>query len=290
MSARDLLFGRKPAAAEFHAAPCDCSCDGDPGPLPYPASTPPLAWRPDGPVLDLHVADKRDDARCLLHDVRLRVAAGEVVSLMGASGCGKGSLLRIVAGLDRDYTGGVRLDGLVRHGPSRSVGFVFQEPRLFPWLTVADNVAFEAGGAGHHDERVCALLKEVGLHGFEQALPRQLSAEQSLRVALARALHGAPRVLLLDEPFRAVDAFARMKLQEVLSSLVRRHGVATLVVTHDVDEAIALSDRIVVLEADPGRVREDVAVAAERPRDPAGAGFAELRARVLRALHAAHAI
>jgi sulfonate transport system ATP-binding protein len=121
-------------------------------------------------------------------------------------------------------------------------------------------------------------------------LPRRLSGGQAQRVALARALYGAPRILLLDEPFSAVDALTRRRLQELLLALVRRHRVAALLVTHDVDEAVTLSDRVVVLESDPGRVREELAIDAARPRDPAGARFGELRARVLRALHAAHAL
>ena len=284
MNVIDRLFARK-LSGEIHPDVCDCSCDGDRGETLDAASSEP------GPtVLDVRVADKRYDGNRVLHDVRLQVAAGEVVSLVGASGCGKSTLLRIVAGLDRDYVGSVRLDGVAQAAPTRSVGLVFQEPRLFPWCSVADNVAFEADGVPSHDTRMCALLKEVGLAGFEKALPRQLSGGQAQRVALARALYGAPRVLLLDEPFSAVDAFTRMKLQEVLLSLVRRHRVAALLVTHDIDEAVALSDRIVVLEADPGRVREEVVVTAARPRRPDGAEFAGLRAQVLHVLHAAHAL
>ena len=288
MSARDLLFGRQRLADE----PRDDECDGACGERLAPASSPAAraAPRRDAAVLDVHVADKRYAERRILDDVRLRLAAGEIVSLVGASGCGKSTLLRIVAGLDRDYAGSVRLDGVPQAAPSRAVGFVFQEPRLFPWRRVADNVAFEAGGALRNDPRVDGLLREVGLADHAQALPRQLSGGQAQRVALARALYGAPRVLLLDEPFSAVDAFTRLKLQEVLLSLVRRHQVAALLVTHDIDEAVTLSDRIVVLEADPGRVREEVVVTAARPRRPDSVEFASLRAQVLHVLHAAHAL
>jgi sulfonate transport system ATP-binding protein len=242
------------------------------------------------PVLDVHVADKRYGARRVLQDVRLSVAPGEVVALVGASGCGKSTLLRIAAGLDADFAGHVRLDGAPQRGPTRAVGFVFQEPRLFPWLSVADNVCFETGAGGARDARVATLLREVGLADRGDALPRQLSGGQSQRVALARAVYGAPRVLLLDEPFSAVDAFTRLKLQALLAALVREHGMAALLVTHDVDEAVALADRVVVMDADPGRPRETLPVALPAPRDRAGEGFAAQRARVLHALQAAHAL
>lgn len=290
MSARELLFGRRPFASESHVDANGFEFDDDSFPAQFPASKPPPASRNDVPVLEVRVADKRYGAHRVLHNVHLRLAAGEVVSLVGASGCGKSTLLRIVAGLDRDYIGSVRLDGLPQAAPSRAVGFVFQEPRLFPWCTVADNVAFEAGGALRHDSRVNGLLQEVGLADRADALPRQLSGGQAQRVALARALYGAPRVLLLDEPFSAVDAFTRMKLQQVLLSLVRRHRVAALLVTHDIDEAVTLSDRILVLDANLGRASDEVAVTAARPRLPDAADFARFRGQVLRALHSAHAI
>ncbi len=290
MSARERLFGHRPVARDMPVDACGCDCGAASSPARFAAPAPPAVAGVDVPVLDVHVTDKRYGGRRVLGDVRLQLAAGEVVSLVGASGCGKSTLLRIVAGLDRDYTGSVRLDGLAQSAPSRAIGFVFQEPRLFPWCKVADNVAFEAGGAPRRDPRVDALLQEVGLADRADALPRQLSGGQAQRVALARALYGAPRVLLLDEPFSAVDAFTRMRLQAVLLALVRRHQVAALLVTHDIDEAVTLSDRILVLEADPGRVREEIAVAAARPRRPEGADFAQLRAQVLHALHSAHAI
>jgi sulfonate transport system ATP-binding protein len=248
------------------------------------------ARRPAPPVLDVHVVAKHHDARRILRDVRLTLAPGEIVAIVGASGCGKSTLLRIVAGLDRDYAGSVRLDGIPQSAPSRAVGFVFQEPRLFPWCRVSDNVAFEAGGALRRDARVDALLQEVGLAGHGGALPRQLSGGQAQRVALARALYGAPRVLLLDEPFSAVDAFTRLKLQEVLLGLVQRHQVAALLVTHDIDEAVALADRVLVFGADPGHVRDAIAVTAPRPRRPGDAAVAALRGQVVDALHAARAL
>ncbi|MDR7333711.1 ABC transporter ATP-binding protein [Roseateles asaccharophilus] len=232
-------------------------------------------------VLDLHVQAKRFGQRLVLSDVRLRLAAGEVVSLVGASGCGKSTLLRIAAGLDDDFTGRVTL--------TAGAGVVFQEPRLFPWLTVAQNVAF-AAGAPPADERALALLAEVGLSGHERALPKQLSGGQAQRVAIARALFTQPRLLLLDEPFSAVDAFTRMKLQDLLAELARRHGVTLLLVTHDLDEAVLLGDRVVVLGSEARGVVDDIAVDLPRPRARSDAALATARGRVLDALHEAHAL
>jgi len=241
-------------------------------------------------ALDVHVRAKRFGAREILRDVRLRLAPGEIVCLVGASGCGKSTLLRIAAGLDRAFDGSVRVSGQSHDAPTREVGVMFQEPRLFPWCNVADNIAFEAGGAAPGDPLVAALLEEVGLPGYAAALPRQLSGGQAQRVALARALAGRPRVLLLDEPFSAVDAFTRMKLQDLVATLVRRLGVAALLVTHDIDEAAYLGDRVLVLDAAPGRVREEIALPLAHPREREDPAQAAARARVFHGLRTAQAI
>ncbi len=242
------------------------------------------------PALDVHVRAKRFGGRLILDDVHLHLAPGELACLVGASGCGKSTLLRIAAGLDAAFDGAVRVDGRRHDAPSRAVGVVFQEPRLFPWCSVADNIAFEAGGAAPGDPAVAALLAEVGLPGYAGALPRELSGGQAQRVALARALAGQPRVLLLDEPFSAVDAFTRMRLQDLLAGLVRRKGIAALLVTHDIDEAAYLADRVLVLDADPGRLRETIAVPAAWPRDRGDPALADARGRVFNGLRAAQAL
>jgi sulfonate transport system ATP-binding protein len=257
-------------------APCE-SCDG---------SRDEIAG---APALDVHVRARRFGTRAVLQDVRVRLQLGEIVALVGASGCGKSTLLRIAAGLDADFDGHVHVAGRPHAAPSSDVGFVFQEPRLFPWCSVADNIAFERGGASRDDPRVAALLAEVGLSGYGDALPRQLSGGQAQRVALARGLAGWPRVLLLDEPFSAVDAFTRIKLQALLLALVRRHRVAALVVTHDIDEAVWLGDRVLVLDADPGRLREEIAVPLAQPRERDSAALASARSHVFHSLRAAHA-
>ena len=233
------------------------------------------------PLLDFRVQRKAFAGHTVLQDVHLQLAEGEVVSLLGPSGCGKSTLLRIVAGLERDYSGqALRGDG--------EVAFVFQEPRLMPWLTVAENIGF-ADDRTYDRPRVAQLIREVGLEGFEQALPKQLSGGMAQRVAIARGLYSRPRVLLLDEPFSAVDAFTRMKLQDLLLALAAHHGIALLLVTHDVDEALYLGDRVLVMGSRPGRVLETLEVPLARPRDRRDPLLAQLRAEALTALHRAHA-
>ncbi|MGC8115963.1 ABC transporter ATP-binding protein [Metapseudomonas otitidis] len=233
------------------------------------------------PLLDFRVQRKAFAGHTVLQDVHLQLTEGEVVSLLGPSGCGKSTLLRIVAGLERDYSGqALRGEG--------EVAFVFQEPRLMPWLTVAENIGF-ADDRAYDRPRVAQLIREVGLEGFEQALPKQLSGGMAQRVAIARGLYSRPRVLLLDEPFSAVDAFTRMKLQDLLLALAAHHGIALLLVTHDVDEALYLGDRVLVMGSRPGRVLETLEVPLARPRDRRDPLLAQLRAEALTALHRAHA-
>lgn len=243
--------------------------------------------------LHVRVAAKHFGAKEVLRDVDLHLAAGEIVSLTGASGCGKSTLLRIIAGLERDYVGGVTLDGEDLNGVDERIGFIFQEPRLLPWLNVAANVAF-ADDAGKSQTAVAALphvsqlLAEVGLREYATALPKQLSGGQAQRVAIARGLYRSPRVLLLDEPFSAVDAFTRIKLQELLLRLAAEHGFTVLLVTHDVDEAVYLSDRVIVIGA--GSVAGEIPVDAPRPRQRQHELAATRTAReaLFAALHAAH--
>ncbi|WP_426115542.1 ABC transporter ATP-binding protein [Massilia sp. PWRC2] len=229
-------------------------------------------------LLQMAVTEKRLGGRSILRDIRLALAPGEIVSLVGASGGGKSTLLAIAAGLDTAYQGQVLLGGVAVTGPVDAIGMVFQEPRLFPWLTAAQNIGF---GGSFDDQRIAALLAEVGLAGRGDALPHQLSGGQAQRVALARALVRRPRVLLLDEPFSAVDALTRMQLQELLLAVAREHAVTVLMVTHDIDEALFLGDRIVLL----GDGVTDYALPAARPRDD-GSGAA-VRNSILARLHAA---
>ncbi|MYM22348.1 ATP-binding cassette domain-containing protein [Duganella sp. FT135W] len=231
-------------------------------------------------ALDIHVKEKRYGARTVMRDVSLQLQQGEIVSLIGASGCGKSSLLSIASGLDQNFSGEIRLDGALLQGASSDIGFIFQEPRLFPWLTVAENVAFDSNNALSTQRLVTRLLAEVGLHNHANALPKQLSGGQAQRAAIARGLFTQPRVLLLDEPFSAVDAFTRMKLQDLLLKVALEHQLTVLLVTHDIDEALYLSDRIVLLD---GGLTEFHPGPAPRKRGDVDA--AQLKAAILDSLH-----
>ncbi|WP_273820393.1 ABC transporter ATP-binding protein [Pseudomonas asplenii] len=233
-------------------------------------------------LLDLYVERKAFAQTTVLRQVSLQLHAGETVSLLGPSGCGKSTLLRIVAGLEKDF------EGELKHTAS-PIAFVFQEPRLMPWLTVEQNIGFSED-EGYDRAWVTQLIEEVGLSGFAQTLPKQLSGGMAQRVAIARGLYSKPRVLLLDEPFSAVDAFTRMKLQDLLLQLARRHGIALLLVTHDVDEALYLSDRVLVMDNRPSRIRQALAVDLPHPRDRRDSQLADLKALSLTELHRAHVI
>jgi len=233
-------------------------------------------------LLDIHVARKSFATTTVLNDIHLQLQPRETVSLLGPSGCGKSTLLRIVAGLEKDFEG-----QLLSH--TEQLAFVFQEPRLMPWLTVQQNIGFSDDD--HYDKAwVAQLIEEVGLSDFADALPKALSGGMAQRVAIARGLYSRPRVLLLDEPFSAVDAFTRMKLQDLLLQLAERHAIALLLVTHDVDEALYLSDRVLVMDNRPSRIRQELAVQLPHPRDRRDPLLARLKALALTELHRAHVI
>jgi sulfonate transport system ATP-binding protein len=208
-----------------------------------------------GRLLEIEGVEKRfrvNGAPLLALDgVDLTVAPGEFLTIVGASGCGKSTLLRLVAGLDRDYAGSIRLDGRPVAGPGLDRGLVFQEPRLFPWLTVAQNVAAALLNAPLPPEEKRRTVREhvelVGLAGFEGAYPHQLSGGMAQRAAIARGLVNRPGVLLLDEPFGALDALTRARLQGELQRIWAHEGTTAILVTHDVDEAVYLGDRVVVM-------------------------------------------
>ena len=220
-----------------------------------------------------------------LDDVSVEVEPGEFVCIVGPSGCGKTTLFRIIAGLEAATTGGVFLDGERVDGPGPDLGLVFQEYHLFPWRTVAGNVAFgmEKQGVPEADRsrRVDALLDLVGLDGFEDSYPRDLSGGMKQRVALARALAVDPGLLLMDEPFGAVDAQTKKMLQDELLDIWSETGKTVLFVTHDVEEAVKLADRVVVMAKEPGRVREVVDVDVERPRARSDEDFGAYYDRIL---------
>jgi sulfonate transport system ATP-binding protein len=218
--------------------------------------------------------------------ISLEVEPGEIVAIVGGSGCGKSTLLRAVSGLDQPTQGTVRLDGEPITAPHEKIGIVFQEPRLLPWLSVADNVGFglEDRPGAERRQRVAAQLQRVRLTEKADVWPRELSGGQAQRVALARALVTRPEVLLLDEPFSALDAFTRVDLQDHVLDLWADGKPTLILVTHDVDEAIVLADRVLVMRPHPGRLAEEIAVELPRPRDRQSAAFDFAKRRVLAAL------
>ena len=224
-------------------------------------------------AVDAHAVRRRFGERAVLDGVDLQVRAGEFVAILGRSGTGKSTLLRILGGLDREFSGDVDVPD--------AQSFVFQEPRLLPWKRVIDNVRLglpRSTGRG----AAAAALDEVGLDEHHRAWPKTLSGGEAQRAALARALVREPDLLLLDEPFGALDALTRIRMHVLLQELCRRHRPAVLLVTHDVDEAILLADRIVVLDA--GRITLDVVVALDAPRLRGDHAFGALRSRLLAAL------
>ncbi|OUL92337.1 ABC transporter ATP-binding protein [Paraburkholderia hospita] len=229
--------------------------------------------------------DEANGTLLVLDDISLDIAQGEFVSVLGASGCGKSTLLRLVAGLDRDYRGDIRVDGERVRDTSLERGIVFQDHRLFPWLTASQNILAALRNAPlstqQKREAVAEHVALVGLEGFEHAYPHQLSGGMAQRVAIARGLVNRPRVLLLDEPFGALDALTRGRLQNELQRIWQHERITMILVTHDVDEAIYLGDRVVTMAPRPGRVKRIAHVDLPRPRERSDARFVRLREQIL---------
>jgi NitT/TauT family transport system ATP-binding protein/sulfonate transport system ATP-binding protein len=198
------------------------------------------------------------------------VADNDFITILGPSGCGKSTLLRIVAGLDKPTTGEVRLDGRVVEGPGADRGMVFQSYTLFPWLTVQQNICFglreKSMPAAEQQEIAAHYVDKVGLRGFEHHYPKMLSGGMQQRTAIARALANAPRILLLDEPFGALDNQTRSLMQELLLSIWEAERKTVLFVTHDIEEAIFMANRVLVMSARPGRIKSEVQVPLAHPR------------------------
>ncbi|WJH35811.1 ABC transporter ATP-binding protein [Paenibacillus sp. CC-CFT747] len=205
-----------------------------------------------------------------LQDIHLTIEPGEFVCLLGPSGCGKSTLLELLAGLQAPTGGEVLLDGTRLQGPSRKLGVVFQDPSLFPWRTIEQNVGLglELAGVGKAErkERVQAFLEMVGLQGFGGKYPHQLSGGMKQRAGIARALVGSPEILLMDEPFGAVDHLTRLQLQSDLLRIWQEAKKTVVFVTHDVSEAVFLADRIVLLSPRPGRIQRIFPITLPRPR------------------------
>lgn len=223
-----------------------------------------------------------------LNGVNLEIKPGSFVSLIGPSGCGKTTLLRLIAGLSEPTTGEVNLDGERIQKPGYERGFMFQNHNLFPWLNIYDNVAFGLRARGIYKarkEEVKEYINLVGLSGFEKSYPHQLSGGMCQRASLARSLVGHPKVLLLDEPLGALDAFTRMNMQDEILRIWKEQEMTMIMVTHDVDEALYLSDQIVVMSARPSKVEEVLPVNLARPRTRNNPEFLRLRSHVLEVLN-----
>jgi NitT/TauT family transport system ATP-binding protein len=248
----------------------------------------PIGYPAVGAALDIervsHAFDIDGIELPVLDDVSLKVEPGEFVALLGPSGCGKSTLLRLIAGLDRPRAGELREDEIRIKGPHPSRVVVFQDPTLFPWRSVWDNVALGLEAQGilkSHRQRVDAALDLVGLSAFRNAYPHQLSGGMAQRAALARALVNDPKVLVLDEPLGKLDSLTRITMQAELVALWQRKGFTTLLVTHDVEEALFLANRVIVLSDRPARITADIAVQRPYPRHRGDQYLADLRRQIL---------
>lgn len=231
---------------------------------------------------------ENDEVTHALNDINLTMESGEFISLVGPSGCGKSTILRLVAGLINPTTGKLTVDGKEINGPSPSRGMVFQKPTLFPWLTVYDNIAFSLKRQRKYkgnEDKVERMLDVIGLQSFRDDYPGQLSGGMAQRVALVRSLINEPDILLLDEPLGALDAFTRMGMQDEILKMWQENGQLAIMVTHDVDEAIYMGTRVIVLDANPGRVVADIKITEDYPRDRSSASFVEYRNEILNRLH-----
>lgn len=223
-----------------------------------------------------------DESLEVLKDVDLAITQGEFVCVVGESGCGKSTLLRAIAGIDPDHGGSVTVDGEEVLGPARRRGMVFQESRLFPWMTVEKNIGFALSGVPAREKaiRVQDHIDLVGLTGFETAYPSQLSGGMAQRVSIARALINRPEVLLLDEPFGALDAFTKIRMQRELYRIKEQEHMTMVLVTHDIEEAVFLGDRVVIMSAKPGVIRTVMQDDLPRPRNRNSYEFTRIKKQV----------
>jgi sulfonate transport system ATP-binding protein len=223
----------------------------------------------------------------VLDRCHLEIKAGELFVLLGESGCGKTTLIRLILGLDREFTGSVLIDNQKVDGPGTNRGIVFQEPRLLPWMTIAQNIQFALPNGLSREEsnkRVVEILAMVGLTESSESWPKELSGGMAQRAALARALVNVPEILLLDEPFGALDLHTRARMQDELLSLLSKTKTTTLLVTHDIDEALYLADHIAVMSSHPGRVIARHKIEWPRPRQRSDQAWLKLRAELLEEL------
>ena len=231
-----------------------------------------------------------DNSTEALQNINLEVKKGEFISIIGASGCGKTTLLRLIAGLDKPQAGTLTLNGQEIDGPSPKRGYVFQQGGLFEWLTVEKNIG--AGLKARHiykenKRRIPEFIEMVGLNGFEKAYPHQISGGMAQRVAIARTLINDPELILLDEPMGALDNFTRAALQDKILEIRNKQNTTMILVTHDIDEALYLSDKIVIMTPRPGRISEIISVDMRHPRNRNGDDYVLLRNKLLKKFHLA---
>ncbi len=249
-----------------------------------------MSTNPAPAHVSLRRIDRTFGAHTVLHEVDLQIKPGEVVALLGSSGSGKSTLLRLVAGLDSPTGGSIEIDGEAVRGIDLRCAIVFQEPRLLPWRSLAANVAYGLPPGTARADGAAAVrhwLEVVGLREFANHYPRQVSGGMAQRAGLARALVRDPRVLLLDEPLAALDALTRLRMQDLLAAVQQEAGATTILVTHDVDEAVILADRVLILRADAtgaASVAASFEVAIPKPRDRGDPRVSALRNQLLREL------
>lgn len=217
-------------------------------------------------------------------NINLSIQKGDIIGILGTSGCGKSTLLRVLSGLDTDYKGSVQIDGEAVRSVNEKTGMIFQEPRLLPWLKVIDNISFGLKNDSQKHEKANKYLESVGLKGFGGHYPKDLSGGMAQRVAIARALVNAPEILLLDEPFSALDAFTKMQLQDLLLSIWKQYESTILLVTHDIDEALYLCDRIIILRGQPGEVYSEIAIDLPKPRARGDVHLGQLKDKIIHLL------
>lgn len=234
-------------------------------------------------VINITGKEYKDEPRVqALGKIDFEVKPQEFVSILGPSGCGKSTLLRLIAGLDSDFEGQIVLGDRIVREPDRDCGIIFQEPRLLPWFTVWQNIEFAIYEADKNTQRIEELLKLLGLEGFKDSYPFQLSGGMAQRVALARALVNLPDLLLLDEPLGALDELTRMRLQNELVKVLAQKKTTALMVTHDVEEAVYLSDKVLIMSKRPGEIVKTYDISFSRPRDRMSNQFQELSTRILK--------
>lgn len=231
---------------------------------------------------------EKDEITHALGNVDLEMHSGEFISLVGTSGCGKSTILRLIAGLITPTVGRLTVNGTEITGPDPERGMVFQRPTLFPWLTVEKNIGFSLKMKDQlkgNEDKVDRMLRLIGLEDFKDDYPGQLSGGMAQRVALVRSLINEPPILLLDEPLGALDAFTRMNMQDEILSAWRERRQLAIMVTHDVDEAIYMGTRVIVMEANPGRIKADIPIHLDYPRNRSSAQFVEYRNQILEMLN-----